>query len=99
MIEVTILFFEGCPNHQPAVQLAHDVLGDLGLFAVVSEVEVTDETEIADLRFLGSPSVRVNGHDIEPGADDRSDFAFGCRAYGSAGVPPREWMIAALENV
>ena len=99
MIEVTILFFEGCPNHQPAVQLAHDVLGDLGLFAVVGEVEVTDETEIADLRFLGSPSVRVNGQDIEPGTDDRSDFAFGCRVYGSAGVPPREWMIAALESV
>ena len=52
------------------------------------------------LRFLGSPSVRVNGHDVEPGADERTTFMFACRLYrtpeGLAGQPASEWVRAAL---
>ena len=32
-------------------------------------------------RFLGPPSVRVDGYDIEPGADARTDYGLKCRLY------------------
>jgi hypothetical protein len=52
-------------------------------------------------RFLGSPTVRVNGMDVEPGADARRDYGIKCRLYrttaGIARVPPRTWILAALE--
>ena len=51
-------------------------------------------------RFLGSPTVRVDGHDIDPGADDRDDYEDECRLYptdeGVRGTPPDAWILGAL---
>ena len=59
----------------------------------------TDEAALRE-RFLGSPTLRIDGKDVEPGADSRSDFGLGCRLYRSAeGLspsPPDEWVQAAL---
>jgi hypothetical protein len=38
-------------------------------------------TQAEEERFLGSPSVRVEGVDIEPGAGERTDFGLKCRLY------------------
>ena len=61
-------------------------------------VETADDAQ--RLRFLGSPTIRVNGHDVEPGADDRIDFSFSCRVYrtdsGFHGQPEESWVRAAL---
>jgi hypothetical protein len=55
----------------------------------------------AGRRFLGSPSIRVNGADIEPGREADSPF-FGCRTYTVAGktvgVPPERWLVEALRR-
>ena len=63
-------------------------------------VEVSSADDAERLRFLGSPSVRVNGHDVEPGADDLGTFVFACRVYrtgdGLHGTPPEEWVRAAF---
>jgi hypothetical protein len=98
MIEIEVLFFNGCPNHEPAVRLAQEVIADLGVTAEVREIVVESPEDVQTRRFLGSPSVRVNGRDIEPGAEDRIDFSHTCRMYGASGVPDREWMAAALED-
>lgn len=98
MITVEVLFFDGCPNHEPTLELARSAVAELGVAAQVHEVAVEDPEDAEARRFLGSPSVRVNGRDIEPGAEDRTSFALSCRMYGPSGVPPRRWMIAALED-
>ena len=77
--------------------LAREVIDALGLKAQVREVPVETTQEAERHRFLGSPSVRINGRDIEPGADGDTDFTIGCRMYGITGIPPRELFIAALE--
>lgn len=50
--------------------------------------------------FLGSPTIRVNGRDVEPDAGKRTDFGMKCRLYRSAGgvsgQPPQEWLRAAI---
>jgi hypothetical protein len=79
--------------------LVQRVAADLGVTPALRFVEVTPPN-VERLRFLGSPSVRVNGHDIEPGADERATFRFACRVYetglGLSGQPSREWVRAAL---
>jgi hypothetical protein len=54
-------------------------------------------------RFLGSPTIRVAGRRVEPGADERRDYAFACRVYrtrcGFAGQPEEQWLRDALERV
>jgi hypothetical protein len=98
MITVEMLFFEGCPNHAPTAELVRSVVADLGVVVEVREIAVEEPEDAEALRFLGSPSVRVNGRDIEPGAEDRKSFAVSCRVYGDSGMPLREWLVAALEN-
>jgi hypothetical protein len=99
---VEILYFDGCPNHGPAHELVERVAAQLGLQPHIELVEVPDAKAAARLRFLGSPSVRVDGCDVEPGADERSDFVLSCRLYrserGFAGQPDAGWIRTALSE-
>jgi hypothetical protein len=95
---VEILFFEGCPNHRATVDLARAALRELGLDLRLRETEISTDDDAQRHRFLGSPSIRVNGEDIEPEARTRTDYAMSCRMYGSSGVPAKELLVAALES-
>ena len=97
-MKVQVLYFTGCPNHTPTVDLARQVIAEIGVDAEIEEVEVTSGDDAAEVRFLGSPTVLVDGVDIEPSARDRNDFGFSCRTYDGAGVPPRALMVAAVES-
>ncbi len=71
--KVTILSFEGCPSHPPVVEMARRVVAEHGLDTSVEEVEVTPD-DVVQRRFLGSPTVQVDGVDIEPAARERTAF-------------------------
>ena len=100
-MKVEILYFEGCPNHAPASEMVRRVLDREKIQAEVRLIEVTNEKAAESARFLGSPSVRVNGVDIEPGREEDSPF-FGCRTYTvdgkTVGVPPEKWLVDALRR-
>ena len=66
-MKVKIFYFSGCPNHQPTLDRVRQVLKDQHIPAQVVEVEVEDEATARAVKFLGSPSVRINGVDVEPG--------------------------------
>lgn len=97
-MKVEVLYFEGCPNHEPAVRLAREVVHELGLGAPVEEVEITSPEDAERLRFLGSPTILVDGVDVEPGARSRTDYGFSCRTYGGTGVPRRELVADAMRG-
>ena len=97
-MRVQILYFEGCPHHRPTVRLTNEVIAESGVTAEVEEVEVRDQDEAERLRFLGSPSVRVDGLDIEPETTARESFALSCRMYDGSGVPPRDLLVRALSR-
>ncbi len=98
-MKIKVLYFKGCPNHRPAVELVRTVAAELGVDAEIAEVEVTDQADAQRLRFLGSPTIQVEGVDIEPEARTRTEFAFTCRPYKGQGLPPREMVEAALKDV
>ncbi len=98
-MRIEVLYFKGCPNHRPTVDLVRTVVADLRLHAEIKEVEVRNTDDAKRLRFLGSPSVHINDVDIEPEARMRTDYPFGCRMYGASGVPPRALLEAALKEV
>lgn len=96
---VTILTFVGCPNDRPAADTVRRIADRLGIEAHIEHVRVTDNDDAARLRFLGSPTIQVNGVDIEPAARSRTDFALCCRTYESnSGVPAEHLLIDALRN-
>ena len=95
-----LLYFEGCPNHEPLLSRLRAVLAQAGDGSHIQLHRVESEETARRLRFLGSPTLRVDGHDVEPGADERDDYGLKCRLYrtprGTAGLPDDEWILAAL---
>jgi hypothetical protein len=99
-MRVELLYFDGCPNHEVLLPHLEELLGAAGIPVEIVLREVPDGDTAQRERFLGSPTVRVDGHDIEPGADDRADFGLKCRLYrtdsGIRGTPLDEWILDAL---
>ena len=97
---VEILYFDGCPNHDGARELVERVSRELGLEPQLRLVNVADETAARRLRFLGSPTIRVAGVDVDPHAEGRDDYVLSCRVYqtdsGFAGQPDERWVRDAL---
>jgi hypothetical protein len=98
---VEVLSIEGCPYADTTEQLVEAIAQKLDLAVAVRRTVVDSPRAAVRLHFLGSPTVRVNGVDVEPGAAVRCDYALGCRlyrtAYGSAiRMPAAEWIGAAF---
>jgi hypothetical protein len=99
---IELLYFDGCPNHEALLPHLEQLLRAAKVRAKIRLREITDDDTAQRERFLGSPSVRVDGRDIEPGAEERDDFGLKCRLYrlpsGLAGIPRDEWLLQALER-
>ena len=83
-VKVEVLYFKGCPNHQPVVEQVRQVLRSAQINVPVDEIEVTDAAMAQNMGFLGSPSIRIDGLDIETEARGMKAFGFGCRTYPDA---------------
>ena len=81
---------------RPAVDLVRGVLRALNVDATIEEVEVTGPEDAQELHFQGSPTILVDGVDVEPDARGRTDFGFACRTYDGEGLPSRDMVVAAV---
>ena len=98
-MRIEVLYFDGCPNHAPTVARIQQVVADLGLQVGIEEIHVTSLEDAQRLRFLGSPTVLVNGVDIEPSAQGSTHYGLSCRVYrGVSGLPPNDLIRAALQS-
>jgi hypothetical protein len=99
-VKIELLYFDGCPNHEALLPHLRELLGSRGVRVDVELVNIEDAGAAERARFLGSPTVRVNGRDVEPGANDRTDFGLKCRLYampdGLRGMPADEWVLATV---
>ena len=99
-MKVELLFWEGCPSYPEARTLLDEVLAASGVEASVEQREVRTEAEAELLRFPGSPTIRVDGHDVDAmGAGARP--ALTCRIYHLpdgrvSPIPSREQLEDAL---
>ena len=77
---IEILYWEGCPSHPEALALLEAVLAESGVETPVEVREVRSHEEAVELGFPGSPTIRVDGLDVDPaGAAGRP--ALNCRIY------------------
>jgi hypothetical protein len=98
-IQVEVLYFTGCPNHDGLADRIEQLLTDHQLPARVVEVRVDTDNDAQRLAFIGSPTVRINGTDVEPAAATRHRYGLQCRLYrttsGLRGTPPDNWILHA----
>ena len=101
-MKIELLFIEGCPNYGPTIERIREALTSLGRADEIRSIEVLSPADAEALHFVGSPSVRVNGVDIELWAHTAQNFGLECRTYldGSrlGGVPPLDLICQALRS-
>ncbi len=74
-MHVTVLYMDGCPATPPTVDLIRDVAATLGLSISLEQTLIETPEHATATRFLGSPTVQVDGQDIELAARNARDFA------------------------
>jgi hypothetical protein len=99
-MRIELLYVDGCPSHEALLPRVRAVLAEAGIDAPVELRRVESDDAAQPERFLGSPTLRIDGADIEPGAGARSDYGPKCRLYrtadGLAPTPPDAWVLEAL---
>lgn len=95
-----LLYLAGCPHRDETVDLVNSVLEAEGVPAEVQEILIGSREDSDTHSFPGSPTVRVNGQDIERIATMQFGIGFACRTYivdgKTQGVPPRSWLEDAV---
>ncbi|RKZ06332.1 hypothetical protein DRQ32_11295 [bacterium] len=98
-MQIDVLYFDGCPNHEPALEQVRDTIATAAIDAVLNEIEIKNLEDVERLAFLGSPTIRINGIDIEPERRDDTNYAMSCRRYGDSGVPSRDLLLRAFSEL
>jgi hypothetical protein len=101
-MKIELLYFDGCPSYQALRPKLEALLAREGIEDEIELRQVETSEAAEDERFLGSPTLRIDGEDVDPGAAARSDFGMKCRLYrsaeGMAGVPPEDWIADAVRR-
>jgi hypothetical protein len=99
-MKVELFYIAECPNSREAARVLRETLLECGFRDEVSEIEVTDSAQAQALAFIGSPSIRIGGKDIEPTVSNKRHYGLSCRTYLTGGkltgVPPRDLIRAAV---
>lgn len=94
-MKIRFLYYEDCPSHDEALRRLNKCVKAEGISADIEIVKVETTHEAEKLQFVGSPTIIVDGLDIDPPANPH--YALTCRAYrledGRISPLPSEAMI------
>jgi hypothetical protein len=99
-VEIELLYWDGCPSYPEARELLADVLAARGVDAEIHMRHVSTDAQAEALSFPGSPTIRIDGRDVDSaGAQARPSLT--CRIYylpdgRVSPIPSREHLEAAL---
>lgn len=97
---IEVLHVADCPNYPKALALVERVRAELGVDAEVHTTLIADQAAAERARFPGSPTIRVDGRDVEPAAEPATEITVACRLYRHehrfAGQPEEPWVREAL---
>jgi hypothetical protein len=80
-MRVELLYIPDCPNYEAAARLLKEILHEHGLPHKIAEVSVTDFAKVETLAFPGSPTIRIDGKDVDTTFPERGYRGLSCRTY------------------
>ena len=80
-MKIELFYFDGCPSWQKGLENLELALQAEGLAVPVETVKVNDNGDANRLKFLGSPSFRIDGHELWP--EERENYSLSCRIYST----------------
>jgi len=78
---VEVLHIQGCPNYPDVLSLIERVQAELGIEAEVCTRLIADQAAAEAAQFAGSPTVQINGRDVEPDHAPPATATLACRLY------------------
>lgn len=101
VMQISLLYFEGCPSWEPALQNVQKVIEMDEIPAEIRLIKIESPEQAQQERFLGSPSFRVNEIDLWP--EERDHYTLNCRVYqtpdGLKGFPSLEMLREQLREL
>ena len=101
LIQIKLLYFDGCPSWQPALENLKMAIAAEKIAAEISLVKIECTEQAQQERFLGSPSFLVDGIDLWP--EERNQYTLSCRVYhtptGLRGAPSIEVLRLRLQEI
>jgi hypothetical protein len=99
-MNIELYYFEGCPTYKEAAENLRKALDELDIKEDFKMIEVVNPQDAISKKFLGSPSIRINGIDLE---NKDGAYIFGCRIYTIegkiSGTPTRNHIISRLKSL
>jgi hypothetical protein len=97
-MNIDLLYVVSCPNHLVALERLRATLSSENLQTPINEVLVSDAAMAQSLKFPGSPTIRINGQDVEPQSEQMTSFGLMCRLYSDgSGAPSQQGLRAAIQ--
>lgn len=97
MPEIEFLFWEECPSHPEALRRLQKIMAELGVESPIDQIDVRTDEDAERLHFPGSPTIRIDGKDVDPFGAQQMGTALTCRIYrledGRISPLPSEEMI------
>ena len=66
---IEVLYVQECPHYAATLALVERVRAGLGIDTELRTSLILDQAAADQARFPGSPTVRVDGRDVEPGSE------------------------------
>lgn len=102
MTDVTFLYFKACPNWKKALKSLNMILSEEGVNTQVRKIQIRTEEEAVKRKFTGSPTIRIDGKDIDPSYRDTGTYALVSREYpggpDEGGLPPDDMIRRAVRE-
>jgi len=102
-MKIDFLYSPKCPNHEEAFQNLVSVLKKNGWPAGIHRIQIQDLNQAKRAEFWGSPTIRVNGHDLEENANKTERYSLDCRTLMINGkpspVPTEDFIEAAIKRI
>ncbi|MFX1256088.1 MAG: hypothetical protein ACFFCZ_31055 [Promethearchaeota archaeon] len=99
-MKVELYYFDGCPNYNSAISNLKSALQERDISSKIEIIRVKSPEHAQELNFQGSPSIVIDGIDLER-KDDPA--LFGCRIYEIdgklTGNPTRQFIGDKLDEL
>lgn len=101
--KIGILFIEGCPGVLTTAEYIKEVIVEEDIDAEISLILIETAEDAQQLHFTGSPTVRINGADIETNIADIKDYGLRSRLYNidgrESGYPSKDMIKDAIKKI
>jgi len=93
MTKIEFYFFESCPSYKKALDYLEEIINEHNIEADLKLIQVDSPEDAQKVGFQGSPSIKINGEDME---GKQNGYSFTCRIYNIdgvlTGIPSKEYI-------